>query len=156
MSAKSPSARLIITLSAVWLTIGIMAGAYLFPEIRIQVKMLERRVEVPVEKIVEVPVEKIVEKIVIKEVIVEKRVEVPVPMPALTSKSEEEALLEGDSQWRKLRQGMTKSEVEALLGQPKLRTPPHDGFFYWFYDPNHFVHFSEGNLFSSDKVVIWK
>ena len=58
------------------------------PVEKIVEKIVEKRVEVPVEKIVEVPVEKIVEKIVEKRVevpvekivekIVEKRVEVPV------------------------------------------------------------------------------
>ncbi|MEY3852292.1 MAG: hypothetical protein RI910_1272, partial [Verrucomicrobiota bacterium] len=52
-----------------WLAVGVLAGRYLFPEVKIEV--VERRVEV--EKRVEIPIE--VTKYVDR--VVEKRVEVP-------------------------------------------------------------------------------
>lgn len=84
------------------------------------VRIIEKRVEIPVEKIVlkEVPVEKIVEKIVEKEVpvevekIIEKRVEVPVPVERIVEKIVEKTVVDETR----------VKELEELLAEERRHT----------------------------------
>ena len=132
-----------------WLVIGVLAGRYFFPEIKIE--QVEKRVEVI--RRVEVPVDRIVERVVVKEV--EKRVEVPVvvervverrvEVPAEVVKyNEKPATIDsppskGETPLDRfravaasLKKGMTKDEVGALTGAPS-ETKEANGALYWFY-----------------------
>jgi hypothetical protein len=98
--------------------LGVFAGANLFPVVEINV--VEKRVEVPVEKLVEkrVPYEviKYVDRIVEKPVVMEKQVEVPVEKIVYRSAAEERDPL--DEGHLSLRVGMRKSQVFGLVGRP--------------------------------------
>jgi hypothetical protein len=119
-----------ISLSFLLLGLGIWLGSAFFPVVEIQV--VERRVEVPVERLVEkrVPYE------VIKYVdrVFEKRVEVPVerivlrrikaPVDKVISSVPDVVSPQGDlvsnhSHWRKIVFGMTVESVVDILGEPK-------------------------------------
>ena len=147
----------------VWLVIGAFAGRYLFPET--VEKVVTQTVEKVVTRRVEVPVDRIVYRDVIKEVemrvevpvdrVVIKEIAVPVPMraeaPAISLAAE-------PSRWDALKNGMSKSEVTALLG-PAARVTESDGSILWHYEEKGqgalFVRFKVGGLFGSDKVDLY-
>ena len=144
-----------------WLVVGVLAGRYLFPEVKVEV--LERRVEV--EKRVEVPVDRIVERVVIKEV--EKRVEVPVEkivirevqVPAPVARHpESNDVTKPASAWDSLKVGMTKSEVVSLLGEP-YSVLDKDAVLYWYYSERQsdflIIRFKVAGLFGFDRVEHW-
>ena len=143
--------------------VGCLAGAYLFPEVRLVEKVVEK--PVLVDRRVEVPVERIVEKVIIKEV--EKRVEVPVEKPVYRTleipvpmRKQDELQKAEDSLkgWKAIRYGLTKSEVKDALGPPEAEVD-RDGSLYWYYSlPGHagmFVRFRLAGLFGSDAVDLW-
>jgi hypothetical protein len=147
----------------IWLVIGGFAGRYLFPEtlekevIRTVEKVVTQRVEVPVDRIVYRDVIKEVEKIVEVPVekIVIKEISVPVPMKPEKKQSPEPAK---DSPWDFIRNGMTKSDVAAVLGNP-ASTREEAEKILWFYEERGqgviFVRFHRGGLFGADKVDQW-
>ena len=147
----------------VWLVIGAFAGRYLYPEtvekevIKTVEKVVTQRVEVPVERIVYRNVIKEVEKIV--EVPVEKIVirEIAVPVPMKPQRANTEPAPEG-SPWDFIRNGMSKSDVKAVLGDPS-RVSEEDDKVTWYYDEKGqgalFIRFKIGGLFGSDKVDLW-
>lgn len=104
--------------------VGGVAGALFFPTV--ETRLVEKRVEVPVEVIkhvdrvvekrVEVPVEviKYVDRMVEK--VVEKRVEIPVER--IVHRSPDSAADPLDKGHRMLLRGMLKSQVFALIGRP--------------------------------------
>ena len=137
----------ILGVGAIWLVIGAFAGRYLFPEVVEKVEI--RTVEKVVTKRVEVPVDRIVYRDVIKEV--ERTVEVPVDRVVISLAAE-------PSRWDGLKNGMSKSEVTALLG-PSARVTESDGHILWHYEEKGqgalFVRFKAGGLFGSDKVDLF-
>ena len=147
----------------VWLVVGVFAGRYLFPEtvekvvIQTVEKVVTQRVEVPVEKIVFRDVIKEVEKIV--EVPVEKIVikEIAVPVPMKPEKNPTNAVAK-DSPWDYIRNGMSKSDVSALLGDPRSVYEEGDKV-TWYYEEKGqgvlFVRFKAGGLFGADAVDLW-
>jgi hypothetical protein len=86
-------------------------------------RVVEKRVEVPVEKIVEKRVEVPIEKIV------EKRVEVPIPVERVVYRDRQ--LAPSLVSWRSLMIGMSQGQVRAILGEP-LRVDGGD-FTTWYY-----------------------
>jgi hypothetical protein len=155
----------VVFLSAglVWLVIGAFAGRYLFPEIiekeviRTVEKVVTQRVEVPVDRIVYRDVVKEVEKVVEVPVerVVLKEISVPVPLKAAKKKATPEA---EPSPWDSIRNGMTKSDVAAVLGDP-ASTREEAEKILWFYEERGqgviFVRFHRGGLFGADKVDQW-
>ena len=151
----------LLSVCAVWLVIGIFIGRVFFPE-TIE-KSVVRTVEIP--KRVEVPVDRIVYRDVIKEV--EMRVEVPVdrvvikeiavPVP-MRAEAPVISLAAEPSRWDALKNGMSRSEVTALLG-PAARVTESDGHILWHYEEKGqgalFVRFKAGGLFGSDKVDLF-
>jgi hypothetical protein len=147
----------------VWLVIGGFAGRYLFPET--VEKVVTQTVEKVVTRRVEVPVDRIVYRDVIKEVketievpvdrVVIKEIAVPVPMRA---EAPVISLAAEPSRWDALKNGMSKSEVTALLGPP-ARVTESDGAILWHYEEKGqgalFVRFKVGGLFGSDKVDLY-
>ena len=167
-----------------WLAVGVLAGRYLFPEVKIEV--VERRVEV--EKRVEVPVVRIVEKRVEIPIevtkyvdrVVEKRVEVPMvadKSPVRRAEGTFETInqaklaksrggeLPRDQDpadklvaraWAAVTNGMSKSEVETLLGPPQASRQDNERL-YWFFERSGevvgCVVFGGGGLLSSYRVV---
>jgi hypothetical protein len=147
----------------VWLVVGVLVGRYLFPEKVEKIvtqtvdRVVTQRVEVPVEKIVLKEVVKEVEKIVevpVEKVVI-KEISVPVPMKAAKEKPTPEA---EPSPWDFIRNGMTKSDVAALLGNP-ASTREEAEKILWFYEERGqgviFVRFHRGGLFGADKVDQW-
>jgi len=147
----------------VWLVIGAFAGRYLFPEtlekevVMTVEKVVTQRVEVPVDRIVYREVVKEVEKIVevpVEKVVI-KEISVPVPMNLAKKKPGPE---EEPSPWDFIRNGMTKPDVEALLGNP-ASTREEAEKILWFYEERGqgviFVRFHRGGLFGADKVDQW-
>ncbi len=98
-----------------------------------------------VEKIVEVPVEKIVIK------------EISVPVPMKPAKIQPEPVVR-ESGWDSIRNGMSRSEVAALLGEP-AKVHSEDDKVVWYYEEKGqgvlFVRFKVGGLFGADKVDLW-
>jgi hypothetical protein len=147
----------------VWLVVGVLVGRYLVPEKVEKIvtqtvdRVVTQRVEVPVEKIVLKEVVKEVEKIVEVPVdkIVIKEISVPVPMKAAKKKPIPEA---EPSPWDFIRNGMTKSDVAAVLGNP-ASTREEAEKILWFYEERGqgviFVRFHRGGLFGADKVDQW-
>jgi hypothetical protein len=147
----------------VWLVVGVLVGRYLFPEtiekvvIQTVEKVVTQRVEVPVDRIVYRNVIKEVEKIV--EVPVEKIVirEIAVPVPMKPQRANTEPAPEG-SPWDFIRNGMSKSDVKAVLGDPS-RVYEEDDKVTWYYDEKGqgalFIRFKVGGLFGTDKVDLW-
>jgi hypothetical protein len=147
----------------VWLVVGVFTGRYLFPEtvekvvIQTVEKVVTQRVEVPVEKIVFRDVIKEVEKIV--EVPVEKIVikEIAVPVPMKPEKKPTNVVAK-DSPWDYIRNGMSKSDVSALLGDPRSVYEEGDKV-TWYYEEKGqgvmFVRFKAGGLFGADSVDLW-
>jgi hypothetical protein len=149
--------------STIWLVIGAFAGRYLFPET--VEKVVTQTVEKVVTKRVEVPVDRIVYRDIIKEV--EMRVEVPVdrvvikeiavPVP-MRADAPVISLAAEPSRWDSLKNGMSKSEVSALLGTA-ARVTESDGAILWHYEEKGqgalFVRFKVGGLFGSDKVDLY-
>jgi hypothetical protein len=145
------------------LVVGVLVGRYLFPEKVEKIvtqtvdRVVTQRVEVPVEKIVLKEVVKEVEKIVEVPVdkIVIKEISVPVPMKAAKKKPIPEA---EPSPWDFIRNGMTKSDVAAVLGNP-ASTREEAEKILWFYEERGqgviFVRFHRGGLFGADKVDQW-
>lgn len=144
-----------------WLVIGVLAGRYFFPEIKIE--QVEKRVEII--KRVEVPVDRVVERVVVKEV--EKRVEVPVekiiyrdvPAPPSAPRSAEPTKVANPvSPWNSVKVGMTKSEVSELLGEPH-KVVSRDDVIYWYYtdkqEDDLFIRFKVAGLFGFDRVEYW-
>lgn len=144
-----------------WLVIGVLAGRYFFPEIKIE------QVEKPVEiiKRVEVPVDRVVERVVVKEV--EKRVEVPVEkivirevqVPAPTPQGQGNInQTKPASAWDSLKVGMTKSEVTDLLGEPN-RVVAGEDIIYWYYSAQQsdflFIRFKVAGFIGFDRVEYW-
>jgi hypothetical protein len=146
-----------------WCVVGAFAGRYLFPEtvekvvIQTVEKVVTQRVEVPVEKVVIKEVIKEVEKIVEVPVekIVIKEISVPVPMKPETRQSTKE---EKESPWDFIREGLSKSDVTALLGDPRSVHEEGDKV-TWYYEEKGqgvlFVRFKAGGLFGSDTVDLW-
>lgn len=153
----------ILGVGAIWLVIGAFAGRYLFPEV--VEKVVTQTVEKVVTKRVEVPVDRVVYRDVIKEVemrveipvdrVVFKEIAVPVPMRA---EAPVISLAAEPSRWDALKNGMSKSEVSALLG-PAARVTESDGHILWHYEEKGqgalFVRFKAGGLFGSDKVDLF-
>ena len=147
----------------VWLLIGGFAGRYLYPEtvekevIRTVEKVVTQRVEVPVDRIVYRDVIKEVEKIV--EVPVEKIVikEIAVPVPMKPAKRQPEPIAR-ESGWDSIRNGMSRSDVTALLGEP-AKVHAEDDKVIWYYEEKGqgvlFVRFKVGGIFVADKVYLW-
>lgn len=147
----------------VWLVIGAFAGRYLYPEtvekevIRTVEKVVTQRVEVPVDRIVYRDVIKEVEKIV--EVPVERVVikEIAVPVPMKPQRAKPEQASEG-SPWDFIRNGMSKSDVAAVLGDP-IKVHEEDDKVIWYYEEKGqgvlFVRFKVGGVFGGDKVDLW-
>ena len=144
-----------------WLVIGVLAGRYFFPEIKIE--QVEKRVEII--KRVEVPVDRVVERVVIKEV--EKRVEVPVEkivirevqVPAPTAQGQGNInQAKASSAWDALKVGMTKSEVTDLLGEPN-RVVAGEDIIYWYYSAQQsdflFIRFKVAGFIGFDRVEYW-
>ena len=146
-----------------WLVIGGFAGRYLYPEtvekevIKTVEKIVTQRVEVPVDRIVYRDVIKEVEKIV--EVPVEKIVikEISVPVPMNPTKRQPEPVAR-ESGWDSIRNGMSRSEVTALLGEP-AKVHEEDDKLIWYYEERGqgvlFVRFKVGGIFGGDKVDLW-
>lgn len=147
----------------IWLVIGGFAGRYLYPEtvekevIRTVEKVVTQRVEVPVDRIVYRDVVKEVERVVevpVERVII-KEISVPVPMKAAKKKATPEA---EPSPWDFIRNGMSKSDVAAVLGNP-ASTREEEEKILWFYEERGqgvlFVRFQRGGLFGADKVDQW-
>jgi hypothetical protein len=154
---------ILLSTGLIWLVIGGFAGRYLYPEtvekevIRTVEKVVTQRVEVPVDRIVYRDVIKEVEKIVevpVEKVVI-KEISVPVPMKAAKQKPIPES---EPSPWDFIRNGMTKSDVTALLGEP-ASTREEAEKILWFYEERGqgviFVRFHRGGLFGSDKVDQW-
>ena len=153
----------ILGVGAIWLVIGAFAGRYLFPEV--VEKVVTQTVEKVVIKRVEVPVDRVVYRDVVKEVertvevpvdrVVFKEIAVPVPMRA---EAPVISLAAEPSRWDSLKNGMSKSEVTALLG-PAARVTESDGHILWHYSEKGqgalFVRFKAGGLFGSDKVDLY-
>jgi len=153
----------ILGVGAIWLVIGAFAGRYLFPEV--VEKVVTQTVEKVVTKRVEVPVVRIEYRDIIKEVpktvevpvdrVVFKEIAVPVPMRA---EAPVISLAAEPSRWDGLKNGMSKSEVGALLG-PAARVTESDGQVFWHYEEKGqgalFVRFKAGGLFGSDKVDLF-
>jgi hypothetical protein len=152
-----------LSMGLLWCVVGAFAGRYLFPEtvekvvIQTVEKVVTQRVEVPVEKVVIKEVIKEVEKIVevpVEKVVI-KEISVPVPMKAAKEKPTPEA---EPSPWDFIRNGMTKSDVAALLGNP-ASTREEAEKILWFYEERGqgviFVRFHRGGLFGADKVDQW-
>ena len=153
----------ILGVGAIWLVIGAFAGRYLFPEV--VEKVVTQTVEKVVTKRVEVPVDRVVYRDVVKEVertvevpvdrVVFKEIAVPVPMRA---EAPVISLAAEPSRWDGLKNGMSKSEVGALLG-PAARVTESDGYILWHYEEKGqgalFVRFKAGGLFGSDKVDLF-
>lgn len=164
---KSPrgAAGFLVFLSAglLWFVVGAFAGRYLFPET--VEKVVIQTVEKVVTKRVEVPVDRVVYRDVVKEVertvevpvdrVVFKEIAVPVPMRAQAPVI---SLAAEPSRWDALKNGMSKSEVGALLG-PAARVTESDGQVFWHYEEKGqgalFVRFKAGGLFGSDKVDLY-
>ena len=130
--------------------LGVFAGASFFPvmetkivEKRVDVpvevikyidRIVEKRVEVPVERIVERRIEVPVEKIVVKRVevpvekIIEKRIEVPIERIVYRGFKDEPELL--DKGHLSLRVGMRKPEVFGLVGRPYFDDDHGDLHYY--------------------------
>jgi hypothetical protein len=154
---------LFLATALVWLVVGVFAGRYLFPEtvekvvIQTVEKVVTQRVEVPVEKIVFRDVIKEVEKIV--EVPVERIVikEIAVPVPMKPEKKTSSAAAK-DSPWDYIRNGMSKADVEKLLGEPASVSEKEDKL-TWYYEERGqgvlFVRFERGGVFGTDKVDLW-
>lgn len=152
-----------LSLGIIWLLIGFFAGRYLFPET--VEKVVVQTVEKVVTKRVEIPVDRVVYRDVIKEV--EMRVEVPVdrvvfkeiavPVP-MRAEAPVISLAAEPSRWDALKNGMSRSEVTALLG-PAARVTESDGAILWHYEEKGqgalFVRFKVGGLFGSDKVDLY-
>jgi hypothetical protein len=151
-----------LAVGLVWLVIGLFAGRYLFPETVEKVvtqtveKVVTKRVEVPVDRIVYRDVIKEVEKIVevpVEKVVI-KEISLPVPINAAKQKTHEAE----ESPWDFIRNGMTKSDVAAVLGNP-ASTREEAEKILWFYEERGqgviFVRFHRGGLFGADKVDQW-
>lgn len=164
LSGRNPLGFLpVVGYGAMWLMIGGFAGRYLYPEtvekevIRTVEKVETHRVEVPVDRIVYRDVIKEVEKIVevpVERVVI-KEIAVPVPMKSQRAKSEQAS--EG-SPWDFIRNGMSKSDVAAVLGDP-VKVHEEDDKVIWYYEEKGqgvlFVRFKVGGLFGGDKVDLW-
>lgn len=143
--------------------LGGFIGAIFFPTV--ETKLVEKRVEVPVEvvkyveKRIEVPVDRVVEKIV------EKRIEVPSDKAFIKYVSDRTQLI-GDKPsyilseerlklWMQVKVGMTRQQVISILGPPDHEPSSNTGFgvyFSWGKGGVWFDSISEGGLVKS--VVI--
>ena len=153
----------ILGVGFLWLVIGAFAGRYLFPET--VEKVVVQTVEKVETKRVEVPVVRIEYRDIIKEVpktvevpvdrVVFKEIAVPVPMRA---EAPVISLAAEPSRWDALKNGMSRSEVTALLG-PAARVTESDGHILWHYEEKGqgalFIRFKTGGLFGSDKVDLY-
>jgi hypothetical protein len=87
--------------------------------------------------------------------VVFKEIAVPVPMRA---EAPVISLAAEPSRWDALKNGMSRSEVTALLG-PAARVTESDGAILWHYEEKGqgalFVRFKVGGLFGSDKVDLY-
>lgn len=148
-----------------WLVVGVLAGRYFFPEIKIEQvekqvevvkritvpvdRVVERVVVKEVEKVVEVPAEKLVEKVVVREVLV--------PVPTLREQTLAN-VPKSDLAWGALKVGMTKAEVTELLGDPKQQITNEESIF-WYYsgakESDAFIRFKSGGIFGFDRVEYW-
>jgi hypothetical protein len=147
----------------VWLVVGVLVGRFLFPETIEKVvtqnidRVVTQRVEVPVEKVVYRNVIKEVEKIVEVPVerIVIKEIAVPVPMKPEKTTSSAAAI---NSPWDYIRNGMSKADVEKLLGEPASVAEKEEKL-TWYYEERGqgvlFVRFERGGVFGTDKVDLW-
>ena len=107
---------------------GVVMGRAFFPlEIPkpfVVEKVIEKRVEVPVDRIVEkrveVPVDRVVEKRVEVPTEVIKYVDRMVPVEKIVYRDRETSVVPtGKGAWRQLEVGMSMSSVRSLLGEPR-------------------------------------
>jgi hypothetical protein len=140
--------------------LGGFIGAIFFPTV--ETKLVEKRVEVPVEvvkyvdKRIEVPVDRVVEKIV------EKRVEVPSDKAVIKYVSDRTTELNGRPSyviseeriklWGQIKEGMTRQKVVGILGPPD--GPPTEGnfgdvIFRWGEGRVYFYSISKGGMVKS-------
>lgn len=146
------------------LVVGIFVGRTFFP---LEVKrpiIVDRRVEVPVEKVV-------IKRI---EVPVDRRVEVPVEVIRVVEKPVEKIVYQDRivektvfgvppdiAKWRQLSKGMSRSQVRAILGEPR-RVEAISGYFEkWGYGldaTTAYVTFGTSNRFPDtlDKLEGWQ
>ena len=139
--------------------LGGFVGAIFFPTV--ETKLVEKRVEVPVEvvkyveKRVEVPVVRVVEKIV------EKRIEVPSDKAIIRYVSDRTTEMNGKPSyviseeriklWGQIKEGMTRQQVVGILGPPD--GPPDENFgavsFRWGQGRVYFYSISKGGMVKS-------
>ena len=140
--------------------LGGFVGAIFFPTV--ETKLVEKRVEVPVEvvkyveKRVEVPVDRVVEKIV------EKRIEVPSDKAIIRYVSDRTTEMNGKPSyviseeriklWGQIKEGMTRQQVVDILGPPD-GPPSDDNFsfvsFRWGQGRVYFHSISKGGMVRS-------
>lgn len=147
--------------------LGGFVGAVFFPTV--EIKFVEKRVEVPVEvvkyvdriveKRVEVPVDRVIEKIV------EKRIEVPSDKAFIKYVSDRTQLI-GDKPsyilseerlklWMQVKVGMTRQQVMSVLGPPDHAPSSNTGFgvfFSWGKGGVWFDSISDGGLVKSVQI----
>lgn len=147
--------------------LGGFVGAIFFPTV--ETKLVEKRVEVPVEvvkyvdriveKRVEVPVDRVIEKIV------EKRIEVPSDKAFIKYVSDRTQLI-GDKPsyilseerlklWMQVKVGMTRQQVMSILGPPDHAPSSNTGFgvfFSWEKGGVWFDSISDGGLVKSVQI----
>ena len=140
--------------------LGGFVGAIFFPSV--EIKLVEKRVEVPVEvvkyvdKRIEVPVDRVVEKIV------EKRIEVPSDKAVIRYVSDRTKEINGKPTyviseeriklWGQIKEGMTRQQVVGILGPPD--GPPTEGnfgdvIFRWGEGRVYFYTISRGGMVKS-------
>lgn len=140
--------------------LGGFVGAIFFPTV--ETKLVEKRVEVPVEvvkyveKRIEVPVVRVVEKIV------EKRIEVPSDKAFIRYVSDRTKEINGKPSyviseeriklWGQIKEGMTRQQVVGILGPPD--GPPTEGHFgdvvfRWGEGRVYFYSISKGGMVKS-------
>ena len=110
-------------------------------------RIVEKRVEVPVEKKVEVPVVKVVEKMV----------EVPVDRIVYRDRIVEKSVSSvpvGLSQWRRIKKGISREQVRAILGEP--RKIEGGTLELWFYGQSYSYGAASSVVFGYDGVIGWQ
>jgi len=121
-------------LGAAMFLIGILAGRAFFPLEVPKPFVVERRVDFPVDRIVEKRVEVPVEVVKFVDRIVEKRVEVPVERVVYVDRIATKPVSRstGESAWMQLSKGLSRSDVLAILGEPR-KIDGGNVFEDWYY-----------------------
>ena len=143
---------------------GLLVGRMLFQLEVPKPFIVERRVEVPVEKVliktVQVPVDRRVEVPVEVVRVVEKPVEKIVYQDRIVEKTVF-GVPPDIAKWRQLSKGMSRSQVRAILGEPR-RVEAISGYFEkWVYDQDPmtaYVTFGTSSRFPDtlDKLEGWR